>query len=78
MQDTKLVKAMTKLTEMQALLNEEARLSNTGQGNSKERAELHTLIRLIRSDMPEPYCFGQDDCSTMMLSQCPWRMDCGS
>lgn len=66
------------MTELQSLLNEEARLSNTGRGDSKERAELHTLIRLIRSDMPEPPCFGEDDCSTIILSQCPWRMDCGS
>ena len=69
---------MTKSTEIQSLLNEEALLSNTGQGSSPERAKLHTLIRLIRSDMPEPSCFGEDDCSTIMLSQCPWRMDCGA
>lgn len=69
---------MTKSTEIQNLLNEEAWLSNTGQGDSPERAKLHTLIRLMRSDLPEPDCFGQDDCSTLMLSMCPWRMDCGS
>lgn len=67
-----------KSTELQTLLNEEARLCNTGHGDSKERAELHTLIRLIRSDSPEPSCFGEDDCSTMVLARCPWRMDCGS
>ena len=66
------------MTDLQTLLNEEAMLSNTGRGDSKERAELHTIIRLTRSKLPQPHCFGEDDCSTSMLSQCPWRMDCGS
>ena len=66
------------MTELQDLLNEEAMLSNTGRGNSRERAELHTVIRLKRSEFPQPHCFGEDDCSTLMLSKCPWRMDCGA
>lgn len=24
-----------------------------------------------------PVCFGQDDCSTYMLSRCPWSKECG-
>lgn len=65
------------MTEMQALLNEEAFYSNNGRGDSEERQKLHTLIRLKRDPTP-PGCFGEDDCSTLMLSTCPWRMDCGS
>jgi hypothetical protein len=66
------------MTELQTLLNEEAMLSNTGRGDSKERMQLHTIIRLKRDEKYRPGCFGDDDCSTIMLSQCPWRMDCGS
>lgn len=61
---------------IQELLNEEAQLSNTGQGKSEERMKLHTLIRLKRGS-EQPVCFGEDDCSSSMLSRCPWRMDCG-
>lgn len=60
----------------QELLNEEAQLSNTGRGDSEERMKLHTLIRLKRGS-EQPVCFGEDDCSTNMLSMCPWRIDCG-
>jgi hypothetical protein len=69
---------MNPMTKLQDLLNEEALLSNTGQGDSRERAELHTIIRLMRDETRRPHCFGEDDCSTIMLSQCPWRMDCGA
>lgn len=62
---------------MQDWLNREAVLSNTGKGDSKERMEIHTLIRLTRGS-DQPGCFGHDDCSTLMLSTCPWRMDCGT
>ena len=63
---------------LQDLLDEEAELANTGRGDSKERMQLHTVIRLKRSEFSQPHCFGEDDCSTLMLSKCPWRMDCGS
>ena len=66
----------TGLSELQKLLNEEAMLSNTGRGDSEERKQVHTLIRLLRTD--QPVCFGHDDCSTVFLSVCPWRMDCGT
>ena len=66
------------MTSIQDLLNEEAKLGNAGKGASVERQELLTMIRLKRDEQYRPYCFGQDDCSTTMLSQCPWRMDCGS
>lgn len=64
------------MTELQNLLNQEAQLSNTGHGDSEERKQLHTVIRLKREG-PEPWCFGHDDCSTAFLSRCPWRIDCG-
>ena len=62
---------------IQDLLNEEARLGNSGQGDSVERMKLHTIIRLKR-EAPPPVCFGEDDCGTAMLARCPWRMDCGA
>ena len=64
------------VTELQTLLNQEAMLSNTGHGDSLQRQQVHTLIRLKREN-PAPSCFGDDDCSTLVLSQCPWRIDCG-
>lgn len=63
--------------ELQALLDREAELSNTGQGDSEERTKIHTIIRLQRQS-PPPVCFGDDDCSSLMLSMCPWRIDCGT
>lgn len=65
------------MSEIQDLLNQEANLSNAGQGNSDERMRIHTLIRLKRDEQYRPPCFGEDDCSTLMLSTCPWRIDCG-
>jgi len=64
-------------SELQDLLNEEAELANAGHGDSVERQHLHTIIRIKRSEFSQPHCFGEDDCSTLMLSQCPWRIDCG-
>ena len=66
------------MSELQDLLNQEALLSNTGQGGSEQRQHLHTLIRLMRDETARPPCFGDDDCSTIQLSRCVWRMDCGA
>lgn len=66
------------MTTIQDLLNKEANLSNEGKGQSAERQEILTMIRLARDEKYRPVCFGEDDCSTNMLSQCPWRMDCGN
>ena len=63
---------------LQDLLNKEAKLSNTGKGDSEERKQIHTVIRLKRNEAQRPSCFGEDDCSTTMLSRCPWRIDCGT
>jgi hypothetical protein len=64
------------MPNLQDLLNEEAKLCNTGFGDSEERRRIHTVIRLKRTH--QPGCFGEDDCSTQMLSTCPWRIDCGN
>ena len=65
------------MTTIQDLLNKEARLSNAGKGESPERQEILTMIRLARDEKYRPSCFGEDDCSTNMLMRCPWRIDCG-
>ena len=64
-------------SDLQDLLDQEANLANSGLGESEERKQLHTVIRLTRDERYRPHCFGEDDCSTNMLSRCPWRMDCG-
>ena len=66
------------MSKLQELLDKEAKLSNDGLGDSKERQEILKVIRVMRKGLHQPLCFGQDDCSTNMLSKCPWRMDCGA
>lgn len=66
------------MSELQELLNCEATLSNAGKASGEERQQILTLIRLKRNDKWRPECFGEDDCSTLMLSTCPWRIDCGT
>jgi hypothetical protein len=70
------------MTEIQALLNQEAKLSNEGKGDSEERQQILTMIRLMRiasdGSGEVPWCFGQDDCSTRTMTRCPWRIDCGT
>ena len=61
---------------IQEMLDEEAWISNNGKGDSDERMKLHTAIRLKRMQ-PAPVCFGEDNCSSRILSMCPWRIDCG-
>lgn len=67
-----------RISEMQNLLNQEATLANNGQGDSNERRQIHTVIRLKRNEQYRPVCFGEDDCSTNMLMCCAWRIDCGT
>lgn len=57
------------MTEIQELLNKEARLGN-------EQYEIHQKIIMLRGK-EAPVCWGEDDCSTMIMVQCPWRIDCG-
>lgn len=65
------------MSHLQNLLDQEARLSNEGRADSEERQQILTAIRLMRGETP-PVCFGEDDCSTMMLVRCPWRNECGT
>lgn len=65
------------MRSIQDLLDEEAELANTGRAKSRERDKIHVEIVLRRGDSP-PHCWGEDDCSTNMLSMCPWRIDCGN
>lgn len=66
------------MSHIQELLNQEANLSNLGQGDSVDRQKILTAIRLLRDESSRPPCFGDDDCSTMVLMRCPWRFDCGT
>ena len=66
------------MNDLQSLLDREAHLANSGQEISEERMKIHTMIRLMRDEINRPSCFGDNDCSTLMLSTCPWRMDCGA
>jgi hypothetical protein len=64
------------MTEIQRLLDEEAKLGNEGRRNSPDRmAVLRKIIELRGTQVP--HCHGHDDCSTMVLVRCPWRIDCG-
>lgn len=54
---------------LQELLDESARLSNAKYLVDQEIKN--------RRGTTAPVCWGQDDCSTLMLMTCPWRIDCG-
>ena len=56
--------------DLQKLLDEEADLGN-------KRLEVRQQIKLHRGTQP-PRCWGTDDCSTMIMVKCPWRIDCDS
>ena len=58
------------MADIQTLLDEEAGLAN-------KRYEIHQVIIQERGAIP-PRCWGMDDCSTCMMSTCPWRIDCDS
>jgi hypothetical protein len=64
------------MATIQELLDQEAKLANAGHTKSDFRVIIHEEIRARRGNIA-PACFGEDDCSTMMLVRCPWRMDCG-
>ena len=55
--------------KLQKLLDKEAKLGN-------ERYEVVKQIKEMRGTEP-PVCWGEDDCSTLILMRCPWRIDCG-
>lgn len=57
------------MKSLQELLDESARLSNAKDLVDQE-------IKRRRGNTP-PVCWGEDDCSVVILSTCPWRIDCG-
>ena len=66
------------------LLDVEAVLGNLSTDlDNPLSAELVTLRMRVWANIEAnrgddvPVCFGQDDCSTAVLSICPWRMKCG-
>ena len=64
----------TPSNNIQDILDTATRLANAKE---KEAAEdLYKVIRIMRGPL-EPWCFGQDDCSTYTLVRCPWNFDCG-
>ena len=73
---------VNKTTTIQVLLDAEAQIGNfiyhNKEANELEatRSMLHRQIECLRG--PAPSCYGEDDCSTAVLSVCPWRMTCGS
>ena len=62
---------------LQTLLNAEATIANDVDVAHLVRQQLHYEIVQLRGSEPPP-CHGEDDCSTNILSQCPWRIDCGT
>jgi hypothetical protein len=56
------------MSNIQELLDKEANLAN-------RRYHVHQQIKVLRGEDP-PVCWGNDDCSTNIMSQCPWRIDC--
>ena len=64
------------MATIQELLDQEARVSNEGHGKSEFRMIILEEIK-ARRGTEAPICWGEDDCSTMTLVRCPWRIDCG-
>ena len=64
------------MSTMQELLDKEARMSNEGLAKHEFRVIILEEIKARRGH-EAPVCWGHDDCSTMMLVRCPWRIDCG-
>jgi hypothetical protein len=56
------------MSTIQELLDKEASLYN-------RRYHVLQQIKSARGTEP-PRCWGMDDCSTNILSKCPWRIDC--
>lgn len=62
---------------IQQWLDESACMANDGMQAHPRYRELLALIALHRDEALRPPCFGDDDCSTEMLSRCAWRNECG-
>lgn len=65
------------MATIQELLDQEAQISNRGQGDSDFRRIILEEIK-ARRGTEAPSCWGHDDCSTNILMRCPWRIDCGN
>ena len=73
-----------KFTLIQTFLDIEAMASN-GQTMLHDDIKQHlpeirriAVKQLEQIRQPAPACYGLDDCSTYVLSRCPWRMTCGA
>lgn len=66
-------------TPVLELLWEHNRLANEAyySGSDIDLSDLKTKIKQLRGTISPP-CWGDDDCSTQMLSSCPWSIDCGN
>lgn len=64
------------MSTIQELLDKEAQLANDGHSKSEFRIIILEEIKARRGTVA-PSCWGEDDCSTMTLVRCPWRIDCG-
>lgn len=68
---------------IQVLLDHQADVGNMFYGTDryaeiKDKLDvLNDIIKDMRGSQPR-VCWGTDDCSTSMLSTCPWRIDCDS
>lgn len=75
---------LSKTTVIQTLLDAQAQLKNSLYMDEEDRkkqiidteAMIVRQIEVLRG--PAPECYGEDDCGTLILSMCPWRMTCGS
>jgi hypothetical protein len=58
------------MSNIQELLDKEANLAN----------RRYLILKQIKAARGEetPQCWGMDDCSTQIMSTCPWRIDCDS
>jgi hypothetical protein len=67
---------MNDITLIQTLLDAEATICNSMHDLAETRGHLQKQIVLLRGTVP-PHCYGLDDCSSLCLSTCAWRHDCG-
>jgi len=66
------------MTEVLELYWERNKLANEAfkKGLTIDLSSYDEKIKNLRGSNPPP-CWGEDDCSTLMLSRCPWSIDCG-
>jgi hypothetical protein len=42
-----------------------------------ENLRARVITCILANRVNRPPCHGEDDCSSLCLSVCPWRIDCG-